>query len=165
METSKTTVKTSLWLMIGKTISNSNLKERYQLNPIALVRGKKAFYSGHTHIPLQMGDTILMQGLWEQFHRLRNLPQPRVLTFSTPLEGQIMRPEKASLALFWLVPILYIATRVSIGISGKKFRGKYKIAVDHSIFDEIMSHVFSKALLFGKRMIVVAHKAAAKDAS
>ena len=52
---------------------------------------------------------------------------------------------------------------MSIGISGRKFRGKYKIAVDDAIFDEILSHVFSKALLFGKRMIVVAHKAAAKD--
>ena len=42
-------------------------------------------------------------------------------------------------------------------------RGKYKIAVDDAIFDEIMDHVFSKALLFGKRMIVVAHKAAPKE--
>jgi len=81
------------------------------------------------------------------------------------LEVYTDRYSSTSLALSWLVPVLYIATRVSIGISGKKFREKYKIAVDHSIFDEIMSHVFSKALLFGKRMIVVAHKAAAKDAS
>jgi len=88
--------------VIGKTISEANLKERYQLNPIALVRGRKAFYSGHTHIALQMGDTILMQGPWEKFHRLKNLPQPRVLTFSTPLEGEILRPQKAWLAVFWL---------------------------------------------------------------
>ena len=80
------------------------------------------------------------------------------------LEVYTDRYSSASLALLWLVPFLYIATRVSIGISGKKFRGKYKIAVDDSIFDEIMSHVFSKALLFGKRMIVVAHKAAASGA-
>jgi di/tricarboxylate transporter len=92
--------------VIGKTISESNLKRRYQLNPIALVRGRRAFYSGHTQIPLHMGDTILMQGLWEKFHRLKNLPQPRVLTFSTPLEGEIMRPQKAKLAVFWLAVAL-----------------------------------------------------------
>ncbi len=92
--------------VIGKTMSESNLKGRYQLNPIALVRAKKAFYSGHTHIPLQMGDAILMQGLWEKFHRLKNLPQPRVLTFSSPLEGEIMRPQKAKLAIFWLAVAL-----------------------------------------------------------
>ncbi len=92
--------------VIGKTMSESNLKGRYQLNPIALVRAKKAFYSGHTHIPLQMGDAILTQGLWEKFHRLKNLPQPRVLTFSSPLEGEIMRPQKAKLAIFWLAVAL-----------------------------------------------------------
>jgi len=92
--------------LIGMTMSDSDLKDRYQLNPIALVRGKKAFYSGHTHIPLEMGDAILMQGRWERFHRLKNLPQPRALTFSTPLEGEILRPQKAKLAVFWLAVAL-----------------------------------------------------------
>jgi arginine exporter protein ArgO len=45
------------------------------------------------------------------------------------LEVYTDRYSPASLALSWLVPVLYIATRVSIGVSGKKFRGKYKIAV------------------------------------
>ncbi len=92
--------------LIGMTMSESDLKDRHQLNPIALVRGKKAFYSGHTHIPLEMGDAILMQGRWERFHRLKNLPQPRALTFSTPLEGEILRPQKAKLAVFWLAVAL-----------------------------------------------------------
>ncbi len=47
-----------------------------------------------------------MQGLWEKFHRLKNLPQPRVLTFSSPLEGEILRPQKAKLAVFWLAVAL-----------------------------------------------------------
>ncbi|MFH1724720.1 MAG: SLC13 family permease [Elusimicrobiota bacterium] len=92
--------------IIGRTMRESNLKGRFQLNPIALVRGRKAFYSGHTQIPLQMGDTILMQGQWAHFHHLKNLPQPRVLTFSSPLEGEILRPQKAKLAVFWLTVAL-----------------------------------------------------------
>ena len=92
--------------VIGQTIRGAELKERYQLNPIALVRGHQAFYSGHTNIPLQMGDTILMQGPWAEFHRLNSLPQPRELTFSSPLEGEILRPEKARLAVFWLAVAL-----------------------------------------------------------
>ena len=92
--------------VIGSTIREANLKGRYQLNPIALIRGRKAYLSGHTNIPLQMGDTILMQGQWHHFHRLKNLPQPRVLTFSSPLEGEILRPHKAWLAVFWLAVAL-----------------------------------------------------------
>jgi len=53
-----------------------------------------------------MGDTILMQGEWGHFHRLKSLPQPRVLTFSSPLEGEILRPDKARLAVFWLAVAL-----------------------------------------------------------
>jgi di/tricarboxylate transporter len=106
--------------LIGMTMSNSDLKDRHQLNPIALVRGKKAFYSGHTHIPLEMGDAILMQGRWERFHRLKNLPQPRALTFSTPLEGEILRPQKAKLAIFWLAvalaQIIFFDVQLSVAL-------------------------------------------------
>jgi len=106
--------------VIGSTISEANLKGRYQLNPIALVKGRKAFYSGHTHIPLEMGDTVLMQGPWEQFHRLKNLPQPRALTFSTPLEGEILRPQKAKLAIFWLAlalaQIIFFEVTLSVAL-------------------------------------------------
>jgi di/tricarboxylate transporter len=106
--------------LIGMTMSESDLKDRHQLNPIALVRGKKAFYSGHTHIPLEMGDAILMQGRWERFHRLKNLPQPRALTFSTPLEGEILRPQKAKLAVFWLAvalaQIIFFDVQLSVAL-------------------------------------------------
>ncbi len=106
--------------LIGMTMSDSDLKDRHQLNPIALVRGKKAFYSGHTHIPLEMGDAILMQGRWERFHRLKNLPQPRALTFSTPLEGEILRPQKSKLAVFWLAvalaQIIFFDVQLSVAL-------------------------------------------------
>jgi len=106
--------------LIGMTMSDSDLKDLHQLNPIALVRGKKAFYSGHTHIPLEMGDAILMQGRWERFHRLKNLPQPRALTFSTPLEGEILRPQKAKLAVFWLAvalaQIIFFDVQLSVAL-------------------------------------------------
>jgi di/tricarboxylate transporter len=88
--------------LIGKTMSQINFKEMYGVNPVALFTGRKIFYSGLTHIRLQMGDTLLLQGPWEKFHILRNQPHPRALTFATALEGEIMRPEKAKLAVVWL---------------------------------------------------------------
>lgn len=92
--------------LIGKTMSQVNFKDMYGINPVALFTGRKIFYSGLTHIRLQMGDTILLHGPWERFHILRNRPQPRALTFATALEGEIMRPEKAKLALIWLAMAL-----------------------------------------------------------
>lgn len=88
--------------LIGKTMSQIKFKELYGVNPVALFKGNKIYYSGLTQIRLQMGDTLLLQGPWEKFHILKNRPQPRTLTFATPLEGEILRPQKAKLAVTWL---------------------------------------------------------------
>ena len=89
--------------LIGKTMNEVNFKDLYNLNPIALFKGNRIYYTGLTQIALNMGDTLLLQGPWERFHLIKNQPQPRALTFATPLEGEILRPQKARLAVFWLV--------------------------------------------------------------
>ncbi len=88
--------------LIGKSMSELNFKEHYKLNPIGLIKGNRVYYGGLTRILLQMGDTILLQGPWERFHILGNQPQPRALSFVSALEGEIMRPQKAALAIAWL---------------------------------------------------------------
>ena len=92
--------------LIGKTMNEVHFKDLYGVNPVALAKGNKIFYAGLTQIRMNMGDTLLLQGPWERFHILRNMPQPRALTFATPLEGEIMRPEKAKLAVAWLAAAL-----------------------------------------------------------
>lgn len=89
--------------LIGKTLQETNFKELYAVNPVALFKGNKIFYSGLTKIPLNMGDTLLLFGPWDRFHILKNRPQPRPLSFASPLEGEILRPQKAKWAVFWLV--------------------------------------------------------------
>ncbi len=106
--------------LIGKTMSQVNFKEMYGVNPVALFTGNKIIYSNLTHVRLQMGDTLLLQAPWEKFHILRNQPQPRALTFATALEGEIMRPEKAKLAVTWLalalVQIIFFKIQLSVAL-------------------------------------------------
>jgi len=106
--------------LIGKTMSEVNFKELYGLNPVGLFKENKVFYSGLTHIRLRMGDTLLLQGPWERFHILKNRPQPGPLTFATPLEGEILRPQKAKLALIWLslalVQIIFLKVKLSVAL-------------------------------------------------
>ncbi|MEE8553688.1 MAG: SLC13 family permease [Desulfobacterales bacterium] len=106
--------------LIGKTMSEVNLKGLYGVNPVALFTGRKIFYSGLTHIRLKMGDTLLLHGLWEKFHILKNQPQPRSLSFATALEGEIMRPEKAKLAVIWLalalMQIIFFKIQLSVAL-------------------------------------------------
>jgi di/tricarboxylate transporter len=106
--------------LIGKTMSEINFKELYGVNPVALFKGNKIFYSGLTHIRLRMGDTLLLQGPWERFHILKERPQPRALSFATPLEGEIMRPKKAKLAVLWLAvalaQIIFLKIQLSVAL-------------------------------------------------
>jgi di/tricarboxylate transporter len=103
--------------LIGKTMSEINFKELYGVNPVALFKGNRIYYSGLTHIRMQMGDTLLLQGPWDRFHILKNRPQPRALSFATPLEGEIMRPQKAKLAVIWLAIALLQITVFKVQLS------------------------------------------------
>ena len=88
--------------LIGQSLFDADFRGKHRVNPVGIVRGSKVYYTGIMRIKLQIGDTLLLQGRWSSFHRLKNRPQPRVVSFSTPLEGEILRPHKAGLAVFWL---------------------------------------------------------------
>jgi di/tricarboxylate transporter len=97
--------------------TSNEIKELYRLNPIAISRGNKILYSGLNNFPLQVGDIILLQGEWEKFHLLKNRPQPRALTFATGLEGEILRPNKAKLAVLWLALSLTLIIFFNVQLS------------------------------------------------
>ena len=105
--------------LIGKTLSEISFKDLYQLNPIGLIKGDRVYYGGLTRIRLQMGDTLLLQGPWQRFHIINNRPQPRALSFVTQLEGEILRPQKAVLAVAWLLVALLqiIAFKVQLSVA------------------------------------------------
>jgi len=106
--------------LIDKTMSEINFKELYGVNPIGLIKGNRVYYGGLTRMLLQMGDTLLLQGPWERFHILKNRPQPRALAFTTPLEGEIMRPQKALLGVAWLaialIQIIFFKSQLSVAL-------------------------------------------------
>ncbi len=106
--------------LVGKTLSETGFQETYRVNPIAVNTGDRVYYSGLKHVRLDMGDAILLQGPWDRFHRLRNQPQPRALTFASPLEGEILRPEKATLAVVWLAvalaQIIFFKMQLSVAL-------------------------------------------------
>jgi di/tricarboxylate transporter len=72
------------------------------------------------YVRLKMGDAILLQGPWDRFHRIRRQPLPRPFTFSSPLEGEILRPAKAKLAMLWLAvalsQIIFFNVQLSVAL-------------------------------------------------
>jgi SAM-dependent methyltransferase len=66
------------------------------------------------------------------------------------------RLSPSSLALGWLTPAMYAASRLSINAFRRKARQHRRAVAPDEVTAEILRHVFSPALLFGKRMIVTA---------
>lgn len=103
--------------LIGKTLEEARFQNHFRVNPLAINTGDRVYISGINHVRLKTGDVILLEGPWERFHRIRNMPQPRILTFVTPLEGEILRPEKAKYAICWLAIALGLIICTDIRLS------------------------------------------------
>jgi SAM-dependent methyltransferase len=128
------------YLLVGQRILRRGLVNEVQT--LRNVEGGK-FYHGHAFLI--------------DYFRLRYLLR---LAGFTRIEVFTDRYSPTSIALSWLVPILFAATMLSIRMSIRKKRSKGNLRSYNPIFSDIVRHVFSPALLFGKRMIVTAEKAA-----
>ena len=100
---------------VGKTINRINLQEKYSVTPLAIYRHEEIYRSHIDELPLQVGDAIFIHGTWK---RLKMLQEEGTLLFTTPVDIELMRPEKAAFAGLWLaialVMILFFKIQLSI---------------------------------------------------
>ncbi|MBI4527651.1 MAG: methyltransferase domain-containing protein [Deltaproteobacteria bacterium] len=126
------------WLLTGQRILKRGL-----INEVQTVRkidnGK--IYHGHAFLI--------------DYFRLRYLLR---LSGFDGIEVYTDRYSLSSIIFLWLVPLLFTAALLSVRMSMTKDRKKRKFYAYKPPFKEILTHVFSPALLFGKRMMVVAEK-------
>lgn len=103
--------------LVGHTLSDLGLRDRFQVSPLAIFRGEKLFVSGLTTLEIESGDALLLHGRWEMFHLLKDRPD---LVFTETVKGEILRTDKAKLALMWLavslVMILGFHVQLSIAL-------------------------------------------------
>ena len=98
----------------GKSIADLRVRERFQVSPLAIFRGDKIFVSGLTDLVLEAGDALLLHGRWEVFHMLNGLPD---LVFTEDVKGELLRTDKAKVALMWLAVSLVLILGFHIQLS------------------------------------------------
>ncbi|MCJ2163512.1 MULTISPECIES: SLC13 family permease [unclassified Pseudodesulfovibrio] len=103
--------------LVGETLADIRLRERFKVSPLAIFRGDKLFVSGLYSFKIESGDAILLHGRWEMFHMLK---EGHELVFTEDVKGEILRTEKAKIALMWLavslVMILGFHVQLSIAL-------------------------------------------------
>ncbi len=100
--------------LIGKTLKELSLQERYRVTPLGIYRQEETYRAEIDDIVLQVGDVISLFGTWK---RLKILHDQGGLLFSIPTETEYMRPEKAIWACIWLVVSLTMIMGFKIQLS------------------------------------------------
>jgi di/tricarboxylate transporter len=100
--------------LLGKTLNEVKLAERFQVTPLAIYRQGRSLVTDISDVTLGVGDAILFQGSWK---RLKDLQNEKLLIFTTPIDVEEMKPEKALFAAFWLVVALTMVIVFKIQLS------------------------------------------------
>ncbi len=111
--------------LIGKSLRKAHFWEQFQVNPLAIYRSDKAFYSGLSDFKLRSGDSILLQGTWERFNILQ---ERHNFIFTTPV-SEVLKPQKSLIAGFWLAVALVMIIIFKIQLSVSLMTGAFGMIV------------------------------------
>jgi di/tricarboxylate transporter len=100
--------------LAGKTLNQINLNDRYQVTPLAIYREGEIYRAQIMDMALRVGDAILIHGTWK---RLQLLHGEGSLLFTTPVDVELLRPEKALLSGLWLAVALAMILVFKIQLS------------------------------------------------
>ncbi|MBI9112520.1 SLC13 family permease [Maridesulfovibrio ferrireducens] len=100
--------------LVGQTLSELRIRDRFKVSPLAIFRGEKLFVSGLTSIKIESGDALLLHGRWEMFHLLKDRPD---FVFTEEVKGEVLRTEKAKIAVMWLLVALTLALGFHVQLS------------------------------------------------
>ena len=101
-------------ILEGQTIRQVNLQDRFRVTPLAVYRHDETYRAKIGDLVLAVGDAILIHGTWQ---RLKILQQEKSLLFTTPVDTDLMRPEKALFAALWLAVALIMILVFKIQLS------------------------------------------------
>jgi di/tricarboxylate transporter len=96
------------------TMEELNFRSLFHINPLAIVRRDQIIVEEINTTKLEQGDTILMQGKWEQFRLLQDQMD---IAFLSPIHDEQLKPERTKCALFFLFLSLFLALVVGVKLS------------------------------------------------
>ena len=100
---------------VGMTVGDIRFRHNHLMTPLAATRGSTTRHDGFLDMVVHAGDTILMHGTWESFHRMR---PGRHLIFAQSLDHEVLHPELALRALlcFAMATALVITTNLPLSV-------------------------------------------------
>ncbi len=89
--------------LVGKTLGEVRFTNTFEVVPITVCSGGACVFGDLSNYRLKVGDAVLMFGPWSKFFWLK---KRKTFAFTTEIQGELMRTEKAGVAVFWLIVAL-----------------------------------------------------------
>jgi len=99
---------------IGRTLQELNVVDRFNATPLAIHRHDKTVVTGVSDTTLRVGDAVVFQGAWK---RLKLLRDERLFIFTTPIDVEELKPEKAVMAGIWFAVAIAMVIFLDIQLS------------------------------------------------
>ncbi|CCO24093.1 SLC13 family permease [Maridesulfovibrio hydrothermalis] len=100
--------------LVGKTIAEFHLREKYGVVPLAVFIGHEVIISDLSDLTISEGNALLLCGKWSAFHRLKDQND---LVFTEQMQGEILREDKAKWALGVLAVSMFMILVLNIQLS------------------------------------------------
>ncbi len=100
--------------IVGRSLEEINFRERYGYTALAISRFGEVITENLREVPLQFGDSLLLQG---PEHRAEELQREQDFVVLEPLEMETLRREKAPFAVAALLGAIGLTILVSVDIS------------------------------------------------
>ncbi len=100
--------------LTGHTMEEMSFRRLYKVNPLAIVRSDEIIMENINLTKLIQGDTLLLQGKWQQF---RLLVDKMDIAFIEEIQGEDLKPERTKCALFFLFMSLALALGFQVKLS------------------------------------------------
>ncbi len=112
--------------LTGHSMEELQFRSLYMVNPLAIVRGDEIIMDNINVTTLVQGDTLLLQGKWQQF---RLLEEKMDIAFIEEIQGEELKPERTKCALFFLFMSLALALGFEVKLSIALLAGALGIIV------------------------------------
>ncbi|RTZ97095.1 MAG: SLC13 family permease [Deltaproteobacteria bacterium] len=89
--------------LVGKKLGEVHFTESFEAIPITICTDGYCHFNDLPEHRFKPGDAVLMFGTWRVFHWLKS---KSTFVFTTEVKGELMRTEKAIIAIVWLIVAL-----------------------------------------------------------
>jgi len=143
--------------LVGRTVHEVRMSERYDVTMLALLRGAGRFTGGFRHLPFEPGDELVVRGATADLLRLRNETGVALLSDAKLSDEELVDEGRRAVVEAVVGPDSGLVGRTLHGVDFRRTLGAFVLAIrrNESTLRQRLAHT---PLRFGDTLLIVADR-------